>query len=127
MQQLCRGVFSFGNHRRYVIQRVALMWRVFQHPSALQLVVYPIGIVEMSHVVLIDGVTKNDLEDIQHTVKLLTQFYVMPVERQGFIGIATARILVLIEPCNRKSILKIFNFIKSLLIVCAVQIFCLFL
>jgi hypothetical protein len=32
----------------------------------------------------------------------------MPVEYQGFVGIATARILVFVEPCSRESILKIF-------------------
>ena len=104
------GIFAFGYHRRYVIQRVALMWRMFQHPSVLQLVVYPIGIVENGRVVLVDGITKNDFEDIQHTIKLLTQFYVMPIECQGFVDIATARILVFVEPCSRKSILKIFIF-----------------
>ena len=74
--------------------------------------VYPIGIVEMDRVVLVDGVTKNNLEDIQHTVKLLTQFYIMPLERQGFVGVATARILVFVEPCSLESILKIFIFHK---------------
>ena len=115
--QFVGGIFAFGYHCRYVIQRVVLMWRVFQHPSALQLMVYPIGIVEMGHVVLVDGVTKNNLEDIQHSVKLLSQFYVMPVERQRFVGVASARILVLVEPCSRKSILKIFIF-HNFFVIC---------
>ena len=38
-------VLALSDHRRDVVQRVALMGRVFQHPAALQLVVNPVGIV----------------------------------------------------------------------------------
>ena len=90
------------------------MRRVFQHPTALQLVVNPISIVEVGGIMLVDSVAENDFEDVQHAIELLTQLYVMSIERQGFVGVAAARVFVFIEPCSRESILEIFIFHKNI-------------
>lgn len=50
-----------------------LVGRVFQHPTALQLVVYPICIVEVGGIMLVDGIAEDDFEDVQHTIEFLTQ------------------------------------------------------
>ena len=105
-------VLPLGDHRGDVVQRVALMWRVFQHPAALQLVVNPVGIVEVGRVMAVDGVAEHDFKDVEYTVELLAQLDVVTVERQGFIGVAAARILVFVESSSRKSILEIFIFHK---------------
>lgn len=60
---------------------------------------------------LVDSVAENDFEDVQHAIELLTQLYVMSIERHGFVGVAAARVFVFIEPCSRESILEIFIFL----------------
>jgi hypothetical protein len=47
----------------------------------------------------------------------------MSIERQGFVGVAAARVFVFIEPCSRESILEIFIFLKIFPFVCTIQIF----
>lgn len=73
MQPLCRVCICLWHHRCNVIQRIVLVGRVFQHPTALQLVVYPICIVEVGGIMLVDGIAEDDFEDVQHTIEFLTQ------------------------------------------------------
>jgi hypothetical protein len=60
----------------------------------------------------VDGIAEHDFKDVEHAVELLAQLDVMTVERQGFVGVAAARILVFVEPRSRESILEIFIFHK---------------
>ena len=75
-------ISPFLPKRGYYPKHLVFLRRVLYHAAVPHLILYPLRIIEDVLIVGVDSVAKYNLEYIQYTIKLLTQLYVMPIQRQ---------------------------------------------
>ena len=73
------GVFTGGIQIRNNLENTLPLRVILKHSSGNQLMAYPVRVRKMDFIMLIDGITQYNLEDIQDAIALLTQFDIVTV------------------------------------------------